>query len=167
MKIELKKIEFSERMSQETNCFVADLYINGKKVGFANNEGHGGPTDYHGITPEDNKLIKEAEAYCKTLPNIKSEEFKFEYPNSLENTIDELLGAYLLEKEAKKKEKAYLKAICFGVPNGHSYRTVYWKGRTLSQIPLPNLQKAVDDVRKQLKAGEVIFNTNLAKLGVI
>ena len=30
MKIELKKIEFSERKSEETNSFVADLWCNGK-----------------------------------------------------------------------------------------------------------------------------------------
>lgn len=166
MKIELKRISFNERMSDETNCFVADLYIDGKKVGEASNEGHGGCTNYGSSTPEGRKLIAEAEKYCKSLPKVRSEALNFEYDMTLEHFIDDLLEAHLKEKEAKKKEKTYLKAICFGIPNGMSYRTVYWKGRTLSQIPLPNLQKAVDDVKAQLKTGEVIFNTNLVALGV-
>ncbi len=33
-------------MSEETNCFVADLYINGKKIGYVKNDGRGGCTDY-------------------------------------------------------------------------------------------------------------------------
>jgi hypothetical protein len=166
MKIELKKISFSERMSDETNCFIADLYINGKKVGSCNNEGRGGPTDYHGDSKESNVLIKEAEAYCKTLPNVRSEALDFEYPQSLESVIDELLEAHLKAKDEAKRIKMYDKAICFGVPNGNSYRQVYWKGRTLAQIDKINLQRAYNDVKKGLKGGEVILNTNLEALGV-
>jgi hypothetical protein len=42
MKIELRKISFNERMSEETNCYAADLYVDGKKVGEVGNDGHGG-----------------------------------------------------------------------------------------------------------------------------
>lgn len=40
--IEYRKFQHSARASQETNQFTADLYINGKKVGFVEDEGHGG-----------------------------------------------------------------------------------------------------------------------------
>jgi hypothetical protein len=165
MKIELKRISFNERMSEETNCFTADLYINGKKVGYCENRGFGGCTDYRGDTDEGRKLIKEAEAYCKALPPIRSEELNFEYPNSLENTIDELLEEHLKEKEVKKRMKDYLKGICYGVPN-RSYRVHYWKNRTLASIPLPYLQKAYGEVKAKLQKGEVILNSNLEALGV-
>ena len=166
-KVELKKISFNERMSQETNCFVADLYINGVKVGEANNEGHGGPTDYHSNSLENDKLIKEAEAYCKALPKVKSEELKFEYDNSLENVIDELLEAHLKAKDEAKRIKNYEKGICFGVPNGNSYQTVSWKGRTLAQVDKISLQRAYDDIKaKYIKGNVVILNTNLKALGV-
>jgi hypothetical protein len=166
MKIEVKKISFSERNSDETNCFAGDLYINGKKVGVCTNSGQGGPTDYHGFTKEDNVLIAEAEKYCKTLPNVRSEELNFEYPQSLENVIDEIVCNFLEAKEKQKKVKMYEKAICFGVPNSASYRYVSWSKRTLAQIDKINLQRAYDKVKSELKAGEVIFNTNLVALGV-
>jgi hypothetical protein len=166
MKIELKKISFNERMSEETSCFVADLYINGKKVGYAENRGTGGPTDYHGNTPEDRKLIAEAEKYCKSLPKVVVKEMNFEYDQTLEHVIDDCLEEYLKEKEQKKKEKLYLRAICYGVPNSPSFRYVSWSKRTLAQIDKINLQRAYDKVKSELKAGEVIFNNNLKQLGV-
>jgi len=166
MKIEVKKISFSERNSEETNCFAGDLYINGKKVGVCTNSGQGGPTCYNGFTKEDNEVIKEAEAYCKTLPNVRSEEFNFEYPQSLENVIDEQVTAFLVAKEAKKKERMFEKAICFGVPKGYSYRTIYWKGRTLAEIDKITLQRTYNDVKAKLGKNEVILNTNLAELGI-
>ena len=165
MKIELKKISFSERMSEETNCFVADLYINGKKVGYCKNDGHGGCTDYHCDSKEANAVIKEAEAYCKALLKVKYTDIEWE--QSLEGVIDDLLTEYLVAKERKKRVKMYEKGICFGIPNGSSYRTVYWKGRTLAQIDKIHLQSAYDKVKSELKEGEVILNTNIKELGLI
>ena len=78
MKIELKNIKFYERMSEETNAFTADLYVNGKKVGYAKNEGHGGCTDYYPNSIEDRAVINEAEQYCLGLPPIKYGSFEIE-----------------------------------------------------------------------------------------
>ena len=173
MNIELKRISFNERMSEETNCFVADLYINGKKVGYVKNDGRGGCTDYYGNTKEDNVLIAEAEKYCKSLPNVRSEELNFEYEQSLENVIDEILEKYLkdnaVKKMLKKMQRRFATAICYGKidDNGCEFGTVYWKGRPLASIPLPYLQKAYDDVKaNKLKNGDVILNDNLEALGV-
>src|SRR5882672_7853638 len=100
MKIELKNIHFSERLSEETLAFAANLYINGTLAGRASNQGHGGPTDYHGINMKGVELIKEAEAYCKTLPPEKFtvEGKDYSYDMNLEHFIDNLLTSYLQEK---------------------------------------------------------------------
>jgi len=168
MKIELKKISFNERMSDETNCFIADLYINGKKVGSCNNDGRGGCTNYGGNTKEDNALIAKAEKYCKSLPKVKSKALDFEYDQNLESVIDELLEAHLKGKEDAKRMKLYLKGICFGVPKGNSYQTVSWSGRTLAQIDKISLQRAYDNVKaKYIKGAVVVLNANnLKALGV-
>lgn len=44
MKIELKRLKVYPRMSDETLAFVADVWVDGKKVGTAKNDGHGGQT---------------------------------------------------------------------------------------------------------------------------
>jgi hypothetical protein len=166
-KVELKKISFSERMSDETNCFVADLYIDGKKVGSCENDGRGGCTNYGGNTKADNVLIAEAEKYCKTLPHNEFGE------QSLEDVINDLLEAHLkakdLAKIEKKMQKKYSVAICYGkkIANGYDFATTFWKGRTLAQIPLPYLQKAYDEVKaNKMEKGDVILNDNLELLGV-
>jgi len=58
-KLELRKIKFFEAGSEETNCFVAEIYKAGKRVGHANNDGHGGDTlaRMDVMTDEDHKLL--------------------------------------------------------------------------------------------------------------
>jgi hypothetical protein len=164
MKIELKKISFNERMSEETNCFVADLYINGKKVGYCKNDGRGGCTDYNSYNPEDRKVIADAEVYCKALPQTEWKDMKFD--QSLESVIDQLLEDWFKERGKKKIEKQMQTAILFGVPDGDMYVKLMFK-RPLSTMPLTFLQAKVNEIIKtDCKDGVVILNTNLEKLGV-
>ena len=122
MKIELKSIKFSEAMSEETNAFTANLYINGKKVGYCKNQGHGGCTDYNrypDINGSDNlKTLKQAEAYCKALPKTKYRNMEFD--QSLESVIDELLIDWLKAKETKKQVRKMKTCILVGVPEASS-----------------------------------------------
>jgi hypothetical protein len=166
MKIELRKISTNERMSEETTCFVADLYLDGKKVGECHNNGHGGCTDYHGIDLRHSDTIKKMEDYCKSLPKVQYQGSEWE--QSLEGVIDELVEEHLKQKELKKIEKFMEKSIMFGVPNGFSYQRMSWGKKLLSEIPLPHLQREVDKIReKYCKNGVVILNTNLQKFGII
>jgi hypothetical protein len=36
MKIELKKVQIYNKLSEETTAFTADIYVNGVKAGYAN-----------------------------------------------------------------------------------------------------------------------------------
>ena len=165
MKIELKSIRFSEAMSEETNAFTADLYVNGKKVGYCKNQGHGGCTDYNGNSSEDNKTIAEAETYCKALPKTKWKTMEFD--QSLESVIDGLLEDWLKAKETKKFENKMLKAVLVGSPdkNRGSYSYYNFK-KPLSEIPVKPLQDAVNRIKAKLTEGNVILNTNLLELGI-
>lgn len=164
MKIELKKFQFFERMSEETYAFVSDVYVDGVKAGFAKNDGIGGETYIHCYEGKG-ELIKKAEAFCKSLPPIVSKEFDFSYDMNLENFIDDLVCEELEKKEQKKMEKKMEKTIMWGVPNGHSYKQVPFKV-SLDKIPLLQLQGFVDKYKKEFKEGEQFLNTNLEKLGV-
>ena len=165
-KVTLKKISFYERMSEETNCFAADLYINGKKVGEAKNDGQGGCTNYYGFTKEDNEIIKQAEDYFKSLPMVKPDGYTFTYQPTLELEIDEQFEAYLKAREEKKKLKLMETAILIGKPNSMTYS--YIKQRVkLSQFPVNVLQPFIDKIKKtHCTDGKVILNTNLEQLGI-
>jgi hypothetical protein len=85
MKIELKNVKINLTFSEETTMFMADLVINGVLAGEANNDGRGGCTFYSVRTydakkrtflsdseKERNKeLLKQAEAYCLSLPKVR------------------------------------------------------------------------------------------------
>jgi len=163
MKIELKRISFSERMSEETYAFTADLYINGKKVGECKNTGQGGCTDYYGIKHYHSDDIQKAEAYCKTLPKVKYGDSEWE--ESLEGVINQLLEDWLKAKDQKKLERKMLKAIYIGLPNSDP-RSYYGFKVALSTIPTGQLQASVDRIKAKLENGEVILNTNLEALGI-
>ena len=175
MKIELKKIAFYERMSEETNAFTADIYVNGVKTGYAKNDGQGGCTFIHAYEGKS-LLLHEAETYAEALPPIqvtfadKTHSMKM----NLEMLVDNLFEEYITTKERgkflKKREKACLNSIVFGSPNGTSYRSFGWKqkGITIEQLKLtPNgvtaIKNAIASAKKECGEGEVILNTNLPK----
>lgn len=164
MNIELKKIKVAEHMSEETTAFTAELFVNGKNIGYVKNDGRGGCTDYHNNPDEKSKeALREAEAFCLTLPEVDYGIFK--HKMDLETFIDELLDKHLKEKEQKKLEKKMVDTIIFGVPNGYSYTQIKQK-KPLSTFPVESLQKAIDNLKANFKNGEVIMNTNLEALGV-
>jgi hypothetical protein len=133
MKIELKNIKFSEAMSEETNAFVADVYVNGKNVAYAKNDGHGGCTFYHAYEGK-RELLEQAEQFCLGLPPIKA--YGMELKMNLEFKIDMLLEDWLKEKDQKrlnnKLEKDCLKGICVKTDNGYSL--IQWKGHTIDSL---------------------------------
>ena len=47
MKLTLKNVKVNKAMSEETHCFSATIYKDGKKVGTVCNRGHGGHLPRH------------------------------------------------------------------------------------------------------------------------
>lgn len=97
MKIELKRISYNARLSQETPAFAADVWIDGKKRGTAENDGHGGSTLIH---PFD--LEREIEAYAKTLPPIEVKGCGPLQPTA-DIVLGDLLYAFLAQRDLKRR----------------------------------------------------------------
>ena len=102
MEIELKRIEYSERMSEETPCFCADVYADGVKLGSAQNDGHGGQTRLRG----DFKALRE---YAETLPPIAISlgECSFDHKQTAEDLVADALHRHLCRKDMRKLMKKY------------------------------------------------------------
>lgn len=90
MKIELKRFTTNARLSQETTAFAADVWVNGKKVGTAENDGHGGSHTVH----LDRSVRNQVEAYGKPLVPA-------EFANFTSGT--EWVVQLLLEAELQKR----------------------------------------------------------------
>ena len=67
MNIELRKFAWYPRLSEETNAFNADVYIDGVRSATASNDGHGGSNMLHDIVKGTRKRLDE---HCKTLPPV-------------------------------------------------------------------------------------------------
>lgn len=101
MKIELKNVKHAAFASEETNCFEATVYIDGKREGNVRNDGHGGCNYYHPHALET-KLGEHAE----TLPpevtdwdDSKTPGQKFVFQPNADTVIDRLLVEFLQRRD--------------------------------------------------------------------
>jgi hypothetical protein len=155
MKLELKNIKFSERQSKETNCFVADLYIDGKKVAYVENSGEGGQTNISPYCALDRLTLKEAEAYCKTLPDEHGFKMNLEYK------VDLLFEDWLQAKSEKKLISNMAKGICVGDKNQYVLHSV--RNYTIADLckSLKGQEYLKNAIAKLLSENKNILNTNL------
>jgi hypothetical protein len=93
MKIELKNLKINERLSEETTCFSATVYVDGKRAFEAANRGHGGCNEYRGA-------YEAAAAYAATLPPYEGR-----LPYDLDMLIDDLIEAERFERALKRDLK--------------------------------------------------------------
>ena len=114
--LEVKNISHYERGSEETPCYNATVYINGKKAIEISNEGHGGmdrQSQYDGF---EHGIVKQANEWCVKKFGKKSftyqsdgEEKEFFYDMDLEHVCHEELYKWLDTKLLKKDlKKQYL-----------------------------------------------------------
>ena len=60
-KIELKNIKYAAFASEETHCYEATLYVNGKRFAHVSNDGHGGCDRQEPIKPYTYKDLAQLE----------------------------------------------------------------------------------------------------------
>lgn len=104
MRYTLKNIKHLPSLSQETEAFTADIYVDGKKAGYAENHGQGGETN---IQPS--ALHDQMSAYAATLPPTTAHGHT--YQPTADSIVDDLLAAHLTAKEAKALERDFEKSL--------------------------------------------------------
>lgn len=102
MKIELKALKYSDFASQETHCFQANIYIDGKMRGTADNDGRGGMTT---IRPWE--LYEEIKLHTDKIPPqiVDYNGAKLTLETSPDSLIDEFVTLALHEKDLKRAMK--------------------------------------------------------------
>lgn len=104
MKIELRKVSYSASLSDETNAFTADVWIDGKKQGYAENHGTGGPTNVH-----PNALRVRLDEYGKTLPAVDIGTSTGSEPHMIVQDADWIVDSLLEDWIARRDLKRLLK----------------------------------------------------------
>jgi len=95
MKITVKNVKISPAASEETLCFEAVVYLDGKEAFLARNEGRGGCNRYIG----DRKLVEQADAYARSLPERMEQGIS--YQPDLDTLVDDAISRWELEKQAR------------------------------------------------------------------
>lgn len=159
----LKGIKHFAAGSDETECFVATLYVNGKKLADCDNEGHGGPTNVR-FRPETYPLGEEIEVFLKTQPKIKPEGYDFELNLDLEYIVDDLLYKHLQEKERRKMMRKTEKVLLFKDKNGGYYH-ISWQNKKLTIDTLLKMSKGRESITKviaeETAKGAILINENI------
>lgn len=114
MKLELKNLKVHRDMSEETVCFSATIYADGKKAGRVKNEGMGGSNFYY---------WEDAELGTKIINWAKAQKLKFDFEH-LDQIIDDIRAdmetARQLSRWARNKSKVYFRIKGDAVGTWHS-----------------------------------------------
>ena len=138
--ITLKNVKHAEFNSQETECFQATVYKDGKRWCTAENEGHGGCTNFSPLSGNKNKnLYAEIEDFNGNAEFLETEISgkPFKYKNDLESVVGTLLEEWLKLKDLKRILK---KAVAYNPEdnNIYSWKTPFspkFKGMVNQQKP--------------------------------
>jgi len=143
MKIELKALKYSDFASQETHCFQANIYIDGKMKGTADNDGRGGMTT---IRPW--QLHNEIKLYTDKIPpkvyTYGDQSMTLEA--SPDSYIDELVTLALHEKDLKRAMKT---RILFTRENQVFETTKFSAAQMAVDLASPHL-------KERLKADQIL-----------
>tara|TARA_Y100000034_G_scaffold42633_1_gene52188 strand:+ start:269 stop:730 length:462 start_codon:yes stop_codon:yes gene_type:complete len=102
MDITLKNVKIYAGLSEETIAFNASVYIDGKKVGDAKNNGHGGANDVKVFT-KDGRWDRDLMSKMETEAKKHTWSYEGEtYPHSLDSYISELLDDFQEQRDLKR-----------------------------------------------------------------
>jgi len=120
MKLTLKNIKHSEFASEETHCYQAGVYVDGKPMIDVSNDGHGGCDNQHPIKPFTYKDIEKVNKWCcDNLPKWKYD--NKENDTDLEMWCGEEVNKFLTSKVLKRSMKRKILTL----ENNKIYETSY------------------------------------------
>lgn len=174
-RVTLKNVKMG--FGHDLQGLYADFSLNGKKMGYINDDGWGGEVE---ITYESKATQIDFERFL-TQNNVAQIMFengwefmgdvkKITLHTQAEDVINSAVNLIEENKAIKKLEKKTLKGIVIvemdAKGNIVAYRATTWK-ILLTALPLGAVQMTYNELKKRLKPNEKILNTNLEKLGVI
>ena len=112
MKLQLKAIKHTEWASEETHCYQASLFVDGKPVAIVSNDGHGGcdrDYDHPKFKGDYRATMKAVHDYFKTLPKTDPCEWM---PDGMEQQLEfwcaDQVNEFLSSRELKRKFKSHV-----------------------------------------------------------
>ncbi len=111
--IELKNLKYAAFASEETHCYEATLYVDGKAWGIVSNEGRGGCDYFRGANGRTNADMEALnKQIAATFPPYEFDGQSLPY--DLEMICGELVDQWLIERDFRKAMK---NAVLFTKPD--------------------------------------------------
>jgi hypothetical protein len=154
-KIELRGIQYAERMSEETNCYSAHLWVDGELWGTVSNHGTGGPDNFHGANGRNWNDVKALdERIAATYEPLDCTDIGgTPLPMDLELVCGALVGEWIQQKQLKRLLRT--KAVFF-----KSAPPADGESAPLYEIPLKGRTiEALKPLIEQRHPGAVILNS--------
>ena len=136
--VTLKKVKLHEELSEETPCFTADLYENGKLIAHVSNRGHGGCNDIHpakGLKYQDVAHLDNIDAECDIMTMVEEINLVKKHQSK----------AFVLKKDNKTYTQGYMKSFAQIKKESPTRYAMWLEGQK----------------RKLTQEGYEILNTNL------
>ena len=111
MNLEMKAIKHSEWASEETYCYQANVYLDGKPFAMVSNDGHGGcdrEYSHNKFKGDYRATMKKVGEYFKSLPKRDVGKYDWApegFDESFEGWCHEQVTNYLITKDVKKALK--------------------------------------------------------------
>lgn len=152
--VELRKFKHSPSLSQETEAFTADLYLDGRKAAHVSNHGTGGSNSIHFILGADREDFKEFLKAQPPEPNPYDPQKPFEMNEDL--FIGLLVEKLLKEKEEQKQAKRFEKLAVKARLSGRVVLVVRFEGSFVEATCKPEEVEALTArINKQYGKGTV------------
>lgn len=174
--VTLKKVKLG--FGHDLAGAFAEFYLDGKKMGYYNDDGYGGKSDIVYDSPTHQKKFEDFLAKNNVAQIMFENGWEFMKDVcriDFHCQADEIVNAAINLKEEEKVEKKVLKdcehGIFYKTASGTGYKGVSFK------LPLKAIagtykdgrkfiQEQYDKIKASLKKGEYIVNTNLEELGI-
>lgn len=129
--IELRGIQYNSRMSEETNCYSAMVFVDGKHVFDASNHGHGGCDNFHPIKGGwTMQQIWDFDAKIKAESPGRPNTFDASLimKDDLEIIFGEILTEWLILKDLKRPMRSKILFVLPGEKVTEGVRQIGYKG---------------------------------------
>ena len=165
------KVKVQNLQNFETHdgtAYSGTFCIGNTKIALVQNSGQGGDTEYRFLSDEAeamfNKFLND-----NKIKSVLAERYKGMNVDT-ETILSEFMEEFMQIKVDKQTiSRLQKKAIVFTVPGSSAFNQIAWK-QPLAKIVaagyLDKIQETYNKIKRELKTGEVIVNTNLAKLGI-
>jgi hypothetical protein len=102
IKCELRNVKTHVKLSEETECFSATLYLDGKAACEVGNRGTGGPHEYRWLVGRECGLQQQFEAHVTTQPALELGDGLGSVPCNSDIFVDRLLGEWDIVQQLKR-----------------------------------------------------------------